>query len=83
MSILRVNVAFLKVDLYLYCHFYVTIPKVGKYVVLIAPILFTLSGRYKKCKRESADMGSQICDGEEGMWNGATKKCENVKVQCC
>lgn len=83
MSILRVNVAFLKVDLYLYCHFYVTIPKVGKYVVLIAPILFTLSGRYKKCKRESAVMGSQICDGEEGMWNGATKKCENVKVQCC
>lgn len=24
----------------------------------------------------------QICDGEEEMKNGATKKCENVKVQC-
>lgn len=57
MSIFRVNVVFLKVDLYFYCYFYVIIFKVGKYVVLKVFILFIFLGRYKKCKRESVVMG--------------------------
>lgn len=54
-----------------------SIPKVGKYVVLIGQSHLTLSGRYKNAQGKV-----QICDGEEEMRNGATKKCENVKVQC-